>query len=52
DARAPSVTIAMKRAAAHAIADASPADELLPDPLDVSVHRAVATAVAKAAPQT
>ncbi len=52
DARSPSVTIAMKRAAAHAIANASPDDELLPDPLDVSVHQAVAAAVANAATQT
>jgi len=49
DARAPSVTIAMKRAAAFALADVTSDDELLPDPLDVSVHEAVAAAVAAAA---
>lgn len=49
DARAPAVTAAMKRAAALAIADAAGPDELLPDPLDESVHEAVAAAVAEAA---
>ncbi|MCZ7534120.1 MAG: NAD-dependent malic enzyme [Acidimicrobiia bacterium] len=52
DARAPSVSIAMKRAAAFALADVTSEDELLPDPLDVSVHQAVAAAVAAAATQT
>ncbi|MEZ5174895.1 MAG: NAD-dependent malic enzyme [Acidimicrobiia bacterium] len=49
DAGAPSVTMAMKRAAAYAIADATAAGELLPEPLDESVHMAVAAAVADAA---
>lgn len=49
DARSPSVTTAMKRAAAYALADATSQDELLPDPLDTSVHAAVTAAVAQAA---
>ncbi len=48
DAGAGSITMAMKRAAAFAIADAAPADQLLPDPLDRDVHRGVAEAVAEA----
>lgn len=49
DARAPTITRAMKRAAAFAIADCTPADRLLPDALDLEVHAAVAKAVADAA---
>ncbi len=48
DAGAPSITTAMKRAAAEALADLSPEGVLLPDPLDRSVHRAVAQRVAEA----
>ena len=48
-ARAPAVTAKMKRAAAFAIAAAAEEDELLPDPLDESVHQSVAKAVAEAA---
>jgi malate dehydrogenase (oxaloacetate-decarboxylating) len=40
----------MKLAAARALADASGDDELLPDPLDPSVHERVAEAVREAAP--
>ncbi len=49
DAKASRVTAAMKRAAAFAIADAAPGDQLLPEPLDVEVHAAVAHAVLEAA---
>jgi len=49
DAHAGSITMAMKRAAAHAIADAAPDDHLLPNPLDRDAHRRVAEAVAGAA---
>ncbi|RPI21818.1 MAG: NADP-dependent malic enzyme, partial [Actinobacteria bacterium] len=49
DARAEVITAAMKRAAALAIADAAPADRLLPDPLDRELHRAIADAVRLAA---
>jgi len=49
DARASSVTLAMKRAAAFAIADAAVEGVLLPDPLDRSMHESVASAVAAAA---
>jgi malate dehydrogenase (oxaloacetate-decarboxylating) len=48
DARAHSITPAMKRAAALALADNGDPDLLLPDPLDTTVHRAVADAVAAA----
>lgn len=48
DARATSVTLKMKRAAAFALAEATPEGELLPEPLDASVHHAVAAAVASA----
>jgi malate dehydrogenase (oxaloacetate-decarboxylating) len=48
EAKASSVTSAMKRAAAYAIADAAPEGQLLPDPLDEHVHMAVARAVAEA----
>jgi malate dehydrogenase (oxaloacetate-decarboxylating) len=49
DAKAPSVTLAMKRAAAFAIADAGVEGQLLPDPLDLKLHAAVAAAVCAAA---
>jgi len=49
DSGARSITAAMKRAAAVAIAAKAPDDQLLPDPLDVEVHTAVAAAVAAAA---
>jgi malic enzyme len=41
----------MYLAAATAIADETPQDELVPNPLDKKVHRAVARAVAQAAIQ-
>jgi malate dehydrogenase (oxaloacetate-decarboxylating) len=49
DARAPRFTDAMLMAAAHAIADATQGDELVPDPLDKRVHEQVAAAVRGAA---
>lgn len=49
DAHASAITPAMKRDAAHAIADAAPDEQLLPDVLDPEVHRSVAAAVAAAA---
>ncbi len=49
DARAPTITRDMKRAAAFAIAHATPEDRLLPDALNLEVHAAVAAAVAAAA---
>ncbi|MFV1961711.1 MAG: NAD-dependent malic enzyme, partial [Acidimicrobiia bacterium] len=49
DARASAITSSMKRAAAFAIADAAADGELLPDPLDENVHRAVTRAVSDAA---
>jgi malate dehydrogenase (oxaloacetate-decarboxylating) len=49
DAGASSITPAMRRAAAGALADLAPADGLLPDPLDKEVHVAVAAAVEAAA---
>ena len=49
DAKATAITRDMKRAAAFAIADATPPDQLLPDALDNDVHAAVAAAVAAAA---
>jgi malate dehydrogenase (oxaloacetate-decarboxylating) len=49
DAKVSGVTSAMKRAAAFAIADAAPGGQLLPEPLDVAVHAAVADAVMEAA---
>jgi malate dehydrogenase (oxaloacetate-decarboxylating) len=49
DAKSPSVTAAMKRAAAFAIADAAADGQLLPDPLDQDLHDAVRTAVRTAA---
>ena len=49
DARADKVTLAMKRAAAFAIADTATEGGLLPDPLNRHLHLAVAEAVAGAA---
>jgi len=49
EAKSSSVTSAMKRAAAYAIADAAVDGQLLPDPLDEDLHRAVAEAVRNAA---
>lgn len=49
DAKAPAITRDMKRAAAFAIANATPEDRLLPDALDLDLHAAVAAAVAAAA---
>jgi malate dehydrogenase (oxaloacetate-decarboxylating) len=43
------ITLAMKLAAARTIADLAPDDELVPDPLDLKVHTAVADAVCRAA---
>ncbi len=43
------ITLEMKLAAARALADLTPAGELVPDPLDQTVHDAVAAAVAGAA---
>jgi len=48
DSHASTITSSMKRAAAFAIADAAEEGELLPDPLDETVHVAVARAVADA----
>ncbi len=47
DARATKITHAMKTAAAEALANAA-GDDLLPNMLDLSVHKAVANAVARA----
>jgi len=49
DARAKRFTDAMFFAAAHTLAELAPAEELLPDPLDKTVHTAVADAVKDAA---
>ena len=49
DARAKRFTDAMFFTAAHTLAELAPADELLPDPLDKTVHTAVADAVKDAA---
>ncbi len=49
DAGASSITVAMKRAAAETLAGLAPESELLPDPLDRTVHAAVAERVAAAA---
>lgn len=49
DAQAPRITHEMLVAAAEAIAEATPAGELVPNPLDRQVHRAVARAVARTA---
>jgi malate dehydrogenase (oxaloacetate-decarboxylating) len=43
------ITLEMKLAAAHAIADLAAGDELVPDPLDQKVHDAVARSVREAA---
>jgi malate dehydrogenase (oxaloacetate-decarboxylating) len=51
DARADRIDSRMKLAAARALADASGEDELLPDPLDRTVHERVADAVRQAAPE-
>jgi malate dehydrogenase (oxaloacetate-decarboxylating) len=48
-ARAPGFTDAMLMAAAHALAEQAPADNLVPDALDLKVHEAVAKAVRHAA---
>jgi malate dehydrogenase (oxaloacetate-decarboxylating) len=49
DSYATSITYEMYLAAASAIADQTPPDELVPNPLDKNVHRAVARAVAQTA---
>jgi len=49
EARAKRFTDAMFFAAAHTLAELAPTEELLPDPLDKSVHGAVADAVKDAA---
>jgi malate dehydrogenase (oxaloacetate-decarboxylating) len=49
DAKAPRITHEMLLAAAHTIADMTPAGELVPSPLDKTVHHAVARAVAMTA---
>lgn len=49
DAGAASITSAMRQAAALALAERAPADGLLPGPLDLEVHSAVAAAVTAAA---
>jgi malate dehydrogenase (oxaloacetate-decarboxylating) len=51
DSYATSITHEMYLAAASAIADQTPKDELVPNPLDKNVHRAVARAVALTANQ-
>jgi malate dehydrogenase (oxaloacetate-decarboxylating) len=49
DTQAPRLTHEMYLAAAQAIADYTPPEELVPNPLDKQVHRLVARAVAKTA---
>jgi malate dehydrogenase (oxaloacetate-decarboxylating) len=49
DTNAPRITHEMYLAAAQAIAQATPPDMLVPNPLDKNVHRAVARAVAQKA---
>ncbi len=49
DARAKRITKAMMLAAAHAIAESAAGDMLMPDMLDMSVHRKVTAAVHQAA---
>jgi malate dehydrogenase (oxaloacetate-decarboxylating) len=49
DANAPRITHEMLIAAAHTIADMTPSGELVPSPLDKTVHHAVARAVAMTA---
>lgn len=51
DSYATHISYEMYLAAATAIADQTPHDELVPNPLDKNVHRAVAQAVAKTAIQ-
>jgi malate dehydrogenase (oxaloacetate-decarboxylating) len=46
DSQAPKITQEMYLAAAKTIADLTPPDELVPDPLDKNVHQAVARSVA------
>ncbi len=48
ESNAPAITSSMKRAAAFAIADSAPDEQLLPDPLDARVHDAVTLAVSGA----
>jgi malate dehydrogenase (oxaloacetate-decarboxylating) len=48
-ARANQITSTMRRAAAEALSELAPDGQLLPDPLDRSVHAAVAERVAQAA---
>jgi malate dehydrogenase (oxaloacetate-decarboxylating) len=52
EARAPKITQPMLIAAAETLSRLAPADRLVPDPLDRSVHVAVATAVRAAAAST
>lgn len=49
DTYAPRITQEMLLAAAHTIADLTPSGEMVPNPLDKNVHRAVARAVAQKA---
>jgi len=49
DSNAPRITYEMLLAAAHTIANLTPAGELVPNPLDKRLHRAVARAVAETA---
>jgi len=49
DAYATRISYEMYLAAAQTIAELTPADELVPNPLDIKVHLAVARAVAKQA---
>ena len=49
DTYAPRITQEMLLAAAAAIADLTPSGEMVPNPLDKNVHRAVARAVAQKA---
>jgi malate dehydrogenase (oxaloacetate-decarboxylating) len=51
-AGARAINLEMKLAAAHAIADLAPGDELVPDALDQRVHDAVAQAVRNAAEES
>jgi len=49
DIQAPYISPEMYQAAAEAIANLTPSGEIIPNPLDKKVHRAVAAAVAKKA---
>jgi len=49
DAAATSITRPMLMAAAHALADAVPEGELMPEMMDPKTHQSVAAAVAAAA---